>query len=193
MSAFFPDELALTLHCSRASTTTLTEHALTLTGPLPATLAALAAGALDWPRARTLAEALGWQVRGTDPAVLAAVEAVVLPQAADLSIRRVKARLRAELTARDADRRRDRAHRAVTVRRRPVGDGSASWSPACPTSWPRPARRPSTSSPGGPGRPGTTGRSACSARASSPIWCCARGGCPTRWPRTSRCRCRRGR
>ncbi|MGY1682571.1 DUF222 domain-containing protein [Geodermatophilus sp. SYSU D01176] len=126
VSEFFPDELALTLHGSRASTTTLTEHALTLTRALPATLAALAAGALDWPRARTLAEELGWQVRGTDPAVLAAVEAVVLPQAADLSIRRLKARLRAELTARDAaaaDRRRDRAHRAVTVRRRPVGDG----------------------------------------------------------------------
>jgi hypothetical protein len=57
---------------------------------------------------------------------VAAVEAAVLPAAASLSIRRLKARLRQELAARDAaasDRRRERAHRAVTVRRRPVGDG----------------------------------------------------------------------
>ncbi len=50
----------------------------------------------------------------------------MLPEASSLSIRRLKARLRAELAARDAaasDRRRERAHRAVTVRRRPVGDG----------------------------------------------------------------------
>jgi hypothetical protein len=50
----------------------------------------------------------------------------VLPDAASLSIRRLRARLRGELAARDAaacDRRRERAHRAVTVRRRAVGDG----------------------------------------------------------------------
>jgi uncharacterized protein DUF222 len=126
VSEFFPDELALTLNCARATATTLTEHALTLTGPLTATLAELAAGRLDWPRARTLAEELGWQVRDTDPAVVAAVEAAVLPEAASLSIRRLKERLRRELAARDAaasDRRREQAHRAVTVRRRPVGDG----------------------------------------------------------------------
>ncbi len=126
VSEFFPDELALTLNCARATATTLTEHALTLTGSLPATLAELAAGRLDWPRARTFSEELGWEVRGTDPVVLAAVETAVLPEAASLSIRRLKARLRVELAARDAaasDRRRERAHRAVTVRRRPVGDG----------------------------------------------------------------------
>jgi uncharacterized protein DUF222 len=126
VSEFFPDELALTLNCARATATTLTEHALTLTGSLTATLAELAAGWLDWPRARTFAEELGWTARDTDPAVIAAVEAAVLPEAAGLSVRKLKARLRAELAARDAaasDRRRERAHRAVTVKRRPVGDG----------------------------------------------------------------------
>src|SRR3712207_4938408 len=67
VSEFFPDELALTLNCARATATTRTEHALTLTRTPSATPAALAAGALDWPRARTMAEELGWQVRDTDP------------------------------------------------------------------------------------------------------------------------------
>jgi uncharacterized protein DUF222 len=126
VSEFFPDELALTLNCARATATTLTEHALTLTGPLRATHAVLAQGRLDWPRARTIAEELGWRVCGTDPAVLAAVEAAVLREAAGLSTRRLREELRRELTARDAaasDRRREQAHRAVTARRRPVGDG----------------------------------------------------------------------
>ena len=126
VSEFFPDELALTLNCARASASALTEHALTLTGSLRATLAELAQGRLDWPRARTISEELGWRVRGTDPQVLAAVQAAVLPEAAGLSVRKLKARLRAELAARAAaasDRRRERAHRAVTVRTRAVGDG----------------------------------------------------------------------
>ncbi|WP_100500567.1 DUF222 domain-containing protein [Geodermatophilus chilensis] len=126
VSEFFADELALTLNCARASATTLTEHALTLTRSLTATHTELAQGRLDWPRARTISEELGWKVRGTDPAVIAAVEAAVLPAAPSLPVRRLKARLRAELAARDAaasDRRRNRAHRAVNVTRRPVGDG----------------------------------------------------------------------
>jgi len=126
VSEFFADELALTLNCARATATVLTEHALTLTQSLPATLAELARGRLDWPRARTMAEELGEKVRGTDPAVIAAVETAVLPEAAGLSIRRLQARLRAELAARDAaatDRAREWARRAVDVRRRPVADG----------------------------------------------------------------------
>jgi hypothetical protein len=126
VSEFFADELALTLNCARASASALTEHALTLTGSLTATLAELAQGRLDWPRARTISEELGWRVRGTDPQVLAAVQAAVLPDTPGLSIRKLKARLRAELAACDAaasDRRRERAHRAVTVRTRAVGDG----------------------------------------------------------------------
>ena len=63
---------------------------------------------------------------GTDPQVIAAVEAAVLPEAPSPSIRRLQDRLRQELAARDAaasDRAREDAQRAVTVRRRPVGDG----------------------------------------------------------------------
>ncbi|SNS51139.1 protein of unknown function [Geodermatophilus pulveris] len=123
---FFVDELAMTLNCARATATVLTEHALTLTGSLRATHTELACGRLDWPRARTLAAELGWQARHVHPGVVAAVEAAVLPVAASLSIRKLTARIRAELAARDAaasDRRRDRAHRAVTVHCRPVGDG----------------------------------------------------------------------
>src|SRR3712207_3872267 len=90
VSEFFADELALTLNCARATASTLTEHALTLTRSLPATLAELAQGRLDWPRARTVAEELGWRVRGTDPEIVAAVEAAVLPEAAGLSIRKLK-------------------------------------------------------------------------------------------------------
>jgi hypothetical protein len=126
VSEFFADELALTLNCARATATVLTEHALTLTGSLRATLAELAQGRLDWPRARTVAEELGWKVRGTDPAVLAEVEAAVLPEAAGLSVRRLKERVRQELAARDAaasDRRRKSAHRSVNVHRRSLGDG----------------------------------------------------------------------
>jgi hypothetical protein len=126
VSEFFADELALTLNCARHTATVLAEHALTLTQSLRATLEELAQGRLDWPRARTMAEELGWKVRDTHPAVIAEVEAAVLPEAASLSIRRLTDRLRTELAARDAaaaDRRREQAQRAVNVRRRPVQDG----------------------------------------------------------------------
>ena len=49
----------------------------------------------------------------------------MLPEAASLSVRRLTERLRRELTARDtaaSDRRREQAHRAITVTRRPVGN-----------------------------------------------------------------------
>ena len=126
VSEFFADELALVLNSSRQAATVLTEHAATLTGTLRATLTELAAGRLDWSRARTLAEELGDKVRGTHPGVIAAVQAAVLPEAASLSVRRLRDRLRTELAARDAaavDRARERAQRAVDVRRRPVADG----------------------------------------------------------------------
>src|SRR5919112_2793908 len=63
ISEFFADELALTLNCARASASTLTEHALTLTRSLTATLGELAQGRLDWPRARTLSEELSRPAR----------------------------------------------------------------------------------------------------------------------------------
>jgi uncharacterized protein DUF222 len=126
VSEFFADELALVLNSSRQAASVLAEHAHTLTHVLPATQAALARGRLDPARARTIAQELGEKVRGTHPQVIAAVEAAVLPEAAGVSVRRLRDRLRAELAARDAaaiDRARQRAQRAVDVRRRPAADG----------------------------------------------------------------------
>ncbi|MGY1624767.1 DUF222 domain-containing protein [Geodermatophilus sp. SYSU D00965] len=127
VSEFFADELALVLNTSRAAASGLIDQAAALTGTLPGTRAALAEGRLDWPRARAIAAELGWKARATDPAILAAVEAAVLPRAGELSIRRLKAVVAAELAARDAaaaaDRRRRDAERGVNVVVRPVGDG----------------------------------------------------------------------
>ena len=146
VSEFFADELALVLTCSRTAASVLAEHASTLTGTLRATLAALAQGRLNWSRARTIAEELGNRVRGTHPGVLAAVQAAVLPEAAGLSIRRLRDRLRAELVARDA------AAGAPTTRPLPGGrrpaprrahrDGCRAPSSRAPRPWCGPARGP---------------------------------------------------
>ena len=123
---FFVDELALVLHCSRASATSLYGQARTLAERLPATLAALRSGGLDWPRARAIADELGEPADDTDPAIIAEVEAAVLAEAADLSIRRLREKVRGELAARDAaasERRRRLAEQAVNVTARATGDG----------------------------------------------------------------------
>ena len=126
VSEFYADELALVLNCSRTAATQQWERSTTLLRRLPATWAALADGALDWPRARAIADELGWPARDTPGDVLARVEAAVLPRAAGLSVTRVRALARAELVAADpaaADRRRKRAERAADVTVRGVGDG----------------------------------------------------------------------
>ena len=126
MSEFFPDELALILNCSRAAATQLWERSTTLRRRLPATWAALADGWLDWARARAIAAELGWPARESPDDVLAAVEAVVLPQATGLSITRLRALVRAELIKADpaaADRRRKKAERDADVTVRGVGNG----------------------------------------------------------------------
>jgi hypothetical protein len=128
VSEFFPDELALILNCSRAEATSLAEVALTLVERLPATWAALADGELDWPRARALARELGWSARETDPRVVAEVEAAVLPQAAELSVTRLRALTRRELLRRDAsaaEERRKQAERAADVTVHAAADGMA--------------------------------------------------------------------
>jgi hypothetical protein len=133
---FFPDELALTLRSSRTAATTLTEVSLTLTGRLPATWAALADGALDWPRARALALELGWPARDTDPGVLAEVEAAVLPGAMELSVRQLRAEVRRELVSRDsaaAEQRRKQAVRAADVTVHGLGDGMSELRTVMPT------------------------------------------------------------
>jgi hypothetical protein len=126
VSEFFADELALTLNCSRAAATQLWERSTTLLRRLPATWAALADGWLDWPRARAIAAELGWPARESPEDVLASVEKVVLPQAAGLSITRLRALVRRELIAADpaaADRRRKAAERDVDVTARGLGAG----------------------------------------------------------------------
>ena len=126
VSEFFPDELALVLNCSRTAATQQWERSTTLRRRLPATWAALADGWLDWPRARAIAAELGWPARESPDDVLAAVEAVVLPQATALSITRLRALVRAELIKADpaaADRRRKKAERDADVTVRGLGDG----------------------------------------------------------------------
>jgi hypothetical protein len=128
VSEFFPDELALILNCSRAEATTLAEVSLTLVERLPATWAALADGDLDWPRARALAQELGWPARETEPELIAEVETAVLSEAMDVSVSRLRAMTRRELLRRDAsaaEERRMQAERAADVTVHGAADGMA--------------------------------------------------------------------
>jgi hypothetical protein len=123
---FFPDELALIMHCSRAAATTLAETSVPLTERLPAAWAALADGKLDWPRARALALELGWPARDTDPELVAEVEAAVLPGAMEMSVKRLRAAAARELIGRDAsaaERRRKQAQRTADVTIHGLGNG----------------------------------------------------------------------
>ena len=128
-SEFLPDEVALIMNCSRAEATRLTEAALILRPRMPDTWAALADGELNWPRARAIAAEVLRAGPELDGHVLAAVEAVVLPQAAELPVSRLRALVRAELLKRDpatADRRRKQAQAQADVRlRRSVHEGMA--------------------------------------------------------------------
>jgi hypothetical protein len=135
VSEFFGDELALVLNCSRTAAAQLWERSTTLVRRLPATWAALADGWLDWPRARAIAAELGWPARESPDEVLAAVEAVVLPQATGLSITRLRALARGELIRADpaaADRRRNQAQRNADVTVRGLGDGMGELRAAMP-------------------------------------------------------------
>jgi hypothetical protein len=128
-SEFLPDEVALIMNCSRTEATRLTEAALILVHRTPDTWAALADGELNWPRARAMAQEIVRHGPELDAHVLATVEAVVLPQAADLPVGRLRALVRAELIKRDveaAERRRKQAASAADVfLRRSVHDGMA--------------------------------------------------------------------
>ena len=128
-SEFLPDEVALIMNCSRAEATRLAEAALILVGRMPDTWAALADGELNWPRARAIAAEILRHGPELESHVLATVEAVVLPQAAELPVGRLRALVRAELIKRDAeavDRRRKQAESAADVfLRRSVHDGMA--------------------------------------------------------------------
>jgi len=126
VSEFYADELAMILNCSRTAATLQWEHSTTLRRRLPATWAALADGVLDWPRARAMAAELGWPARETPDDVVAAVEAVVLPRAGELSVSRLQALVRKELIRADpaaAEGRRKRALRQADVTVRGAGNG----------------------------------------------------------------------
>jgi hypothetical protein len=129
LSEFFPDELALILNCSRSEATRLTEVAWTLVHRLPETWAALADGELNWSRARAIATEINRCGADVDPHLLATVEAVVLPQAADLPVSRMQALVRAEVVRRDAEaaerRRKQAASAADVLLRRSAHDGMA--------------------------------------------------------------------
>jgi hypothetical protein len=136
VSEFFPDELAQILNCSRAGATQQWERSTTLLNRLPRTWAALADGWLDWPRARAIAAELGWPARESPDDVVAAVEAVVLPQATGLSITRLRALVRRELIKADppaADRRRKKAERDADVTVRRIGAGMSEIRATMPT------------------------------------------------------------
>lgn len=126
VSEFVLDELALILNTSRAAAVTLLDQAQIFATRLPGTWAELAAGRLDWPRARAIAAELGRPADGSDPAVVAAVERAVLPVATGLSVRRLREQVQRELVALDAaaeDRRRRLARQAADVGVRRIGNG----------------------------------------------------------------------
>jgi hypothetical protein len=135
VSEFYADELAMVLNCSRTAATLQWEHSTTLRRRLPATWAALADGVLDWPRARAIAAELGWPARGTPDDVVAAVESVVLPRAAELSITRLRSLVQRELIKADpaaADLRRKKAERDADVTVRGIGNGMGELRAAMP-------------------------------------------------------------
>lgn len=129
VSEFLPDEVALIMNCSRVEATKLIAVAWTLFHQLPETWAALADGVLNWCRARAIAAEINRYGPDLDPSVVATVEAVVLPQAADLPVPRLQALVRAEVVRRDAEaaeRRRKKAQAAADVLlRRSAHDGMA--------------------------------------------------------------------
>ncbi|MGY2128447.1 DUF222 domain-containing protein [Blastococcus sp. SYSU DS0617] len=135
VSEFVLDELALILNASRTAAVTLLDQAQIFASRLPATWAELAAGRLDWPRARAIAAELGRPADDSDPAVVAAVERAVLPIATQLSVRRLRERIHRELVALDAeatDRRRWQAQQAADVTVRRIGNGMSELSMLMP-------------------------------------------------------------
>src|SRR4051794_34451708 len=118
VSEFFVPELAHVLNCGRISANHLAVRAWLWRNSLPGTLAALAAGTLDEPRARALADVLAH----ADPAVAREIEALLLPDAVSLTLGKLKARALALLLERDADavdQRRRSAKKAADVRAYP--------------------------------------------------------------------------
>jgi Domain of unknown function (DUF222) len=118
LSEFFPDEVAMIMNCSRGEATRFAAVAWALIHRLPGTWAALADGELSWSRARAIAQEIGRHGPDLDPHVVRTVEAVVLPQAAELRIARLRSLVRTEVVRYDAEaaeRRRRQAEAAADV------------------------------------------------------------------------------
>ena len=103
LSEFLPDEVAMIMNCSRGEATALTAVAWTLIHSLPDTWAAMADGELGWSRTRAIAQEIGRCGPDLDPHIARTVEAVVLPQAAELSVVRLRSLVRTELVRHDAE------------------------------------------------------------------------------------------
>jgi hypothetical protein len=124
VSEFFTSELAVVLNRGRGTANHLHHRAVVWRDNLPGTFAALSAGDLDLARAAALADALG----ATSPELAHAVEVILLPEAVDLSVARLKTRaleLLAELDAAAAEERRREAQRTADVFLQPGPDGRA--------------------------------------------------------------------
>ncbi|MGY1667269.1 HNH endonuclease signature motif containing protein [Geodermatophilus sp. SYSU D00696] len=115
MSEFFTAELAVVLNCGRGTANHLAHRAWTYRERLPATWAALAAGALDEARAKALVDVLEHAPAG----IARRIEAALLPAATGLTVGRLKQRALALLLDLDADavgRRKQQARRRADVR-----------------------------------------------------------------------------
>jgi len=124
VSEFFASELGLVLNRGRGTANHLHHRAVVWRDCLPATFAALGSGELDLARAAALADVVG----ATIPELAQQVEAVLLPEAVDLSVARLKARaleLLAELDAAAVEQRRAEAQRHADVFLQPGPDGRA--------------------------------------------------------------------
>ena len=132
-SEFFVDELALVTNSSPRAAGRLASWSHLLLSRLPAVWAAMADGELDTPRARVFVDVLGPTADGVPEQVVPRV----LPEAAELSTGRLRARLLREVLAVDAtaaERRRAQAERCADVRLYPTGVGMSEMV----TAWPAP-------------------------------------------------------
>lgn len=131
LEGFAQDEVALALTISPNAARQRVADAQTLARRLPDTLSALAGGALDYYRARCIVEA----VTGLDDDVAAAVQARVLPGAAERTATQLRAALRRAVLASDPAGAEERHARAAAERRvdfHPDADGMAYLGVAAP-------------------------------------------------------------
>jgi hypothetical protein len=184
VSEFFASELALVLNRGRGTANHLHHRAVVWRDNLPATFAALRAGELDLARAAALADVLG----ATGPELAQAVETILLPEAVELSVAKLKNRalaLLAELDAAAVDQRRQEAERHADVFLQPGPDGRATLGADLDADEAAEAYAVLTSWRRWPRPTAIRGRSGRSAPNCSPCCCAAPAATASRaWPRT---------